>query len=62
MTEHSPVDLKYPVLDETPEQAARAIAEALDFLEQEAEAVGMHEVRDLIRRASEMAKAYRGTR
>lgn len=37
--------------EETPEQAARAISAALDFLQVEANAVGMRDVGELIRRA-----------
>jgi hypothetical protein len=38
--------------DETPEEAARAIADALDFLEQETGKRGVHAARELIRQAA----------
>lgn len=37
--------------EETPEQAARAISAALDFLQVEANAMGMRDVSELIGRA-----------
>lgn len=41
---------------ETPEQTARSIADALDFLHREAEAAGLVEVAELIGKASSKAK------
>lgn len=42
--------------EETPEQAAEAIAAALDFLDGEAEAAGLSDVGELIKQASLIAK------
>ena len=44
--------------EETPEQAAESISVALDFLQGEAEAVGLTEVGELIREASARAKEH----
>lgn len=44
--------------DETPEEAARAIADALDFLEQEAARLGEHGARELIQRAAAMMREF----
>ena len=43
---------------ETREQAAHAISSALDFLRNEADAIGMADVGELIGRASEKANRY----
>ncbi len=42
---------KLTIAEETPEQAADAISNALDFLCGESDAIGMLDVSDLIRRA-----------
>jgi hypothetical protein len=44
--------------DETPEEAARAIADALDFLARETASLGMREVCALIQRASKMMRGF----
>lgn len=46
------------LVEETREQAARAISCALDFLRHEADAIGMADVSELIGRASERANEY----
>lgn len=46
------------IVQETPEQAARSISCALDFLRDEAYAIGMVDVGELIDRASEKANEY----
>ena len=50
---------KPTVVNETPEQAADAISNALDFLCGESDAIGMLDVSDLIRRALVKAKEHR---
>ncbi|HET6630068.1 MAG TPA: hypothetical protein VFG91_09860 [Woeseiaceae bacterium] len=46
------------VVRETREQAARSISSALDFLRNEADAIGMIDVGELIDRARERANEY----
>lgn len=49
----------HPTLaDETPEEAARAIADALDFLEQETAKLGVHGARELIQRAAARMREF----
>ncbi len=43
------------VFGETPEQAARAISDALVYLRREADAIGMYDIGVLIEQASEKA-------
>ena len=50
--------IKPVILDETPEEAAIIIAKALDFLEREADAVGLTDVSNCIRKASAKAREY----
>ncbi len=45
-------------VEETPEQAVEAISDALDFLRGEADAVGLSEVSDLLRRASAISREH----
>lgn len=52
---------KTDAVGETPEQTARSIADALDFLHREAEAAGLSEVADFIGQASIRAKEPRQT-
>lgn len=44
--------------DETPEEAARAIADALDFLEREASKLGVRDACTKIQRASAMMREF----
>lgn len=46
------------ILRETPEEAARAIASALEFLRDEAAAIGMRDVRVLLWLAHSRTRAY----
>jgi hypothetical protein len=46
------------MMDETPEEAARAISLALDYLQMEADAIGMLDVSELIGRARAKANEY----
>ena len=47
----APMKNRPAVAQETPEQAADAISNALDFLRGESDAIGMADVSELIRRA-----------
>ena len=58
MTERDLVENEAILLKETPEQAARAISTALDFLRLEADAIGLLDVSDLIGRARAKIRAH----
>lgn len=58
--ENAAMKRKTAASEETPEQAAEAIAAALDFLQAEAEAAGLSESAALIRQASARAREHRG--
>lgn len=51
MTKYATTETGTVLREETPEQAARAISAALDFLQTEANALGMFDVSELIGRA-----------
>lgn len=57
--EHGIIKTESLILEETPEQAAQAISDALEFLRREAEAIGMCDVGELIGRACAQARHYR---
>jgi hypothetical protein len=60
MNRHSEMeaDMDIIIVEETREQAARSISSALEFLRHEAAAIGMLDVSELIRRASDKANEY----
>jgi hypothetical protein len=58
MTERDLIENEAILLKETPEQAARAISTALDFLRLEADAIGLLDVSDLIGRARAKIRAH----
>jgi hypothetical protein len=58
MTERDLIENEAILMKETPEQAARAISTALDFLRLEADAIGLLDVSDLIGRARAKIRAH----
>lgn len=60
MTEQSPGRVEHgpPVMDETPEQAARSISAALEFLRLEAASIGMLDVSELLKSARVKANEF----
>jgi hypothetical protein len=61
MTEQSsgPVEPPPLIMDETPEQAARSISAALEFLRLEADSIGMLDVSELLNSARLKANEFR---
>jgi hypothetical protein len=60
MTEKSPGPLEREpfIMDETPEQAARSISAALEFLRLEADSIGMLDVSELLKWARVKANDF----
>ena len=62
MTERNPVQHSFLIMDETPEQAARSISAALEFLRLEADSIGMRDVSELLEWAQARADDFRSCR
>lgn len=61
MTEHRPEPAEQPplIMDDDPEQAARSISAALEFLRLEADSIGMLDVSELLEWARVRANRFR---